>query len=182
MKVVTARAAIDKAERFNWSVYRKTIVLIIITAMMSFSVAWIIKGKAAQYGGARWAVQMWARAHGDKLLTKERSYMDMLKIPYYMLRPVDVPQFVVDIDFKSFQKLQEKREQALQRGLLVTGENDFVPAKIRHEGKTTKVKVRLKGDRLDHGGSLAVAGIAAGRPAHVPVDLERENPLGQLRG
>lgn len=150
MKVFTAQPARDKVARFNWSIYRWVIILVLIASMISFSVAWIIKGKTTQYGGARWAVQMWARAHGDKSLTKERSYIDMLKIPYYMLRPVDVPQFVVDIDFKSFQKLQEKREQALQRGLLVTDKNDFVPAKIRHEGKTTKVKVRLKGDRLDH--------------------------------
>ena len=150
MKVVTAQAGIDKVNKFNWSIYRKTMVLVLIASMISFSVAWVVKGKAAQYGGVRWAVQMWAREHGDKSLTEERSYLDILKIPYYMLRPADVPQFVVDIDFKSFQKLQEKRDQALQRGLLITGKDDFVPAKIRHNGKTTKVKVRLKGDLLDH--------------------------------
>ena len=30
--------------------------------------------------------------------------------------------------------------------MLITGEDDYVPAKIRHEGRTVKVKMRLKGD------------------------------------
>lgn len=150
MKVVTAQAGIDTAGRFNWSVYKRTIALVVIASIISFLVAWVVKGETAKLGGVRMVVQKWLHEHGDKALTNEQSYLDVVKIPYYMFRSVDVPQFVVDIDFKSFQKLLKKREQALQRGLLITGKNDFVPAKIRHEGKTTKVKIRLKGDLLDH--------------------------------
>ncbi|GMR01411.1 MAG: CotH kinase family protein [Gammaproteobacteria bacterium] len=150
MKVVIARSGIDRATRINWTAYRKTIVLMLIAATISFAVAWIIKSETAQYGGVKWAAREWMRSHGSAALTEERPYLDLLKIPYYALRPVDVPQLVIDIDFKSFQKLQKKRLQAIERGLLVTGKNDFVPAKIRHEGKTKKIKLRLKGDLLDH--------------------------------
>ena len=152
MKVVTAQAATNKVDRFKWPAFRWTIVLVLIACLLLFAVAWMIKGETvkSEHGGPKWAIQKLAHLYGDKSLTREQSYLDMLKIPYYMLKPLDLPQFVVDIDFKSFQKLQKKRRQALEKGLLVTGKNDFVPAKVRHEGKTTKVKVRLKGDLLDH--------------------------------
>ena len=150
MKVVTVQPAIDKLTRFSWSIFSRTIVLVLIASLISFTVAWVVKGEMAEYGGVRWAVQAWTHAHGNKALTREQSYLDMLKIPYYMLRPVDVPQLVVDINFKNFQKLQKKREQALERGLLITGKDDFVAAKIRHEGRTSRVKIRLKGDLPDH--------------------------------
>jgi hypothetical protein len=150
MKVVTVQPAIDKLTRFSWSIFSRTIVLVLIASLISFTVAWVVKGEMAEYGGVRWAVQAWTHAHGNKALTREQSYLDILKIPYYMLRPVDVPQLVVDINFKNFQKLQKKREQALERGLLITGKGDFVAAKIRHEGRTSRVKIRLKGDLLEH--------------------------------
>jgi len=62
------------------------------------------------------------------------------------IRGVDLPEVYIDIKFKHFRKLQEKRQESLQRGVLITTEGDYVPAKIRHEGRTVKVKIRLKGD------------------------------------
>ena len=62
------------------------------------------------------------------------------------VRGADLPEVYVDIKFKHFRKLQEKRKESLQRGVLITTEGDYVPAKIRHEGRTIKVKLRLKGD------------------------------------
>ena len=62
------------------------------------------------------------------------------------VRGADLPEVYVDIKFKHFRKLQEKRKESLQRGVLITTEGDYVPAKIRHEGRTIKVKIRLKGD------------------------------------
>ena len=58
----------------------------------------------------------------------------------------DLPDVYIDIKFKFLRKLQEKRKESLQRGVLITTEGDYVPAKIRHEGRTVKVKMRLKGD------------------------------------
>jgi hypothetical protein len=170
MKVITPRAAIDKVNHFNWPIYKQTIFLVLIASVISFIVAWILKGETAKNGGIRLTVSGWARAHGycyggrsssicrqasartdgEQLLTLDQSYLELLKIPYYLLNPVEVPQLVIDIDFKSFQKILKKREKAMKKGKLVTSKKDFVPAKIRHEGKSTKVKLRLKGDLLDH--------------------------------
>ncbi len=150
MKVAVAQPAIDKVDRHNGSWIKRAVVLVLMASFISFAVAWVIKGETAKRGGVRATVEQWAHARGNKALVSESSYLNLLKIPYYMLGPADVPQLVVDINFKNFQKLQSKREQAFAKGLLVTEKDDFVAAKIRHQGKTTKVKVRLKGDLLDH--------------------------------
>ena len=62
------------------------------------------------------------------------------------IRGADLPDVYIDIKFKFLRKLQEKRKESLQRGVLITTKDDYVPAKIRHEGRTVKVKMRLKGD------------------------------------
>ena len=56
----------------------------------------------------------------------------------------------IDIAHKHFQKLAYKREVARQIGLLESSDDDFVPAKIRHNGQSYDVKLRLKGDAVDH--------------------------------
>ncbi len=62
----------------------------------------------------------------------------------------DIPRIYIDIKYKYLQKIYAKRTQALKEGALVQGENDFVPAKIRSDDKEIKVKLRLKGDWVDH--------------------------------
>jgi hypothetical protein len=63
---------------------------------------------------------------------------------------LDIPQLVIDIPFKGMEKIQAKRQEALDIGKLVQGEDDFVKAEIRFEGRTLPVKLRLKGDFNDH--------------------------------
>jgi len=62
----------------------------------------------------------------------------------------DVPQISLDVKFKHFEQLRAKRDSALADGFLFQAEGDLVPAKIRHGNKTTKVRIRLKGDFTDH--------------------------------
>lgn len=64
--------------------------------------------------------------------------------------PIEVPKMVIDIKFKDYQKLEFKRHQALERKVLFTSSEDYVPAKIEFQGKKTKVRLRLKGDWTDH--------------------------------
>jgi len=56
----------------------------------------------------------------------------------------------IDIAHKHFQKLAYKRELAYRMGILESSDDDFVPASIRHNGETYDVKLRLKGDIVDH--------------------------------
>jgi hypothetical protein len=66
------------------------------------------------------------------------------------LRAGPIEQLQLDIGFRHFQKIVEKREQALRRSFLITSREDFVPATLRHRGRELRVRVRLKGDLTDH--------------------------------
>jgi uncharacterized protein YjbI with pentapeptide repeats len=56
----------------------------------------------------------------------------------------------LNINFKNFQKIQEKRQGAIEAGNLISSKEDFVGASIRVEGASMPCKVRLKGDLSDH--------------------------------
>ncbi|MGH7455235.1 MAG: hypothetical protein ACRENG_28020, partial [bacterium] len=59
-------------------------------------------------------------------------------------------RLIIDIKLDDFQKLAYKREIALATRILTAGDDDFVPAKIHYQDKTVDVKIRLKGDWVDH--------------------------------
>ena len=58
--------------------------------------------------------------------------------------------FSLEIENKDFHKITEKRKEALQTGLLVSEDDDWVKGKIRTQTKDLMVDLRLKGDWLDH--------------------------------
>jgi hypothetical protein len=63
----------------------------------------------------------------------------------------DAKRLVLDIKHENFQKLAYQRELALQRGVLISGgEDEYVPARLGYGEQSVKVKVRLKGDWVDH--------------------------------
>ena len=66
------------------------------------------------------------------------------------LNAPELPTIRIDMKYKHFNKIEERRQEALQRGLLLSTDEDFVPAEIQYEGRTIKVKMRLKGDLPDH--------------------------------
>ena len=67
-----------------------------------------------------------------------------------VLHRSDVPSVRIDIKFKHYEKIRRQRETALARGYLDAGGDDFVPARIRFQGRNIRVKLRLKGDLPDH--------------------------------
>jgi hypothetical protein len=61
-----------------------------------------------------------------------------------------LPNLKLEISFQGMQKLDTKRKDALDTGLLVSSEDDFVKAKISNLNENFDCKVRLKGDLADH--------------------------------
>ena len=55
-----------------------------------------------------------------------------------------------DISHKHFQRIAYKRDVAMMMGHLVVNEDDFVPASIRMNSQSIPIKLRLKGDLVDH--------------------------------
>ena len=93
-----------------------------------------------------------AYVYVEKKLNAFTVFSNAASIPYKFMRGLTAsPELlIIDIKHKDFQKLAYKRQNALDKGLLIAGSDDFVSAKIRHNDKTIKAKVRLKGDLLDH--------------------------------
>ncbi|MHC4873325.1 MAG: right-handed parallel beta-helix repeat-containing protein [Planctomycetota bacterium] len=57
----------------------------------------------------------------------------------------------IDMSFKNFLKIEKKRQEALERGILAASSEDYVSAKISMDGKEhVRVKMRIKGDWADH--------------------------------
>ncbi len=56
----------------------------------------------------------------------------------------------LDIKFKDLEKLRAKRQEAQDAGVLIASDDDFVAATIRHDGRSVRTRIRLKGDALDH--------------------------------
>jgi len=57
----------------------------------------------------------------------------------------------LDIPFDSLLRIEEKRTQALISGILLTADEDFVPARMHlNNGDPFNIKIRLKGDWTDH--------------------------------
>ena len=61
-----------------------------------------------------------------------------------------VPELSIDVKFREMRKIYAKREEALARGVLVQGDDDFVAGEIRYLDRTIPIKMRLKGDWIDH--------------------------------
>ena len=59
-------------------------------------------------------------------------------------------KLTIDIEEEDFKEIKEKRKEALGFGLLLTYDDDWVPAKIKYQGKEFKAEIRLKGDWVDH--------------------------------
>jgi len=98
------------------------------------------------------AVEFFARTLGyDAFLDRGANKIAALRaLLGNCFRDVDVPKIVLDIKFEHWENILAKRAKALATGGLVQEADDFVPASIRYADGTAKVKIRLKGDHLDH--------------------------------
>jgi len=61
-----------------------------------------------------------------------------------------LPTLLFDIGFEEYQAMVRLRAEALQDGILLQGAEDWHRAEIRFQGETIPVRVRLKGDWVDH--------------------------------
>ena len=92
-----------------------------------------------------------AWAHRDGHIYKARNYV--LSIQDRIKEQIvgrSLPTVFVDMKFKHVRKIEEKRAEALENGILISSDTDYVPATLGLGDKVVPVKMRLKGDRLDH--------------------------------
>ena len=65
------------------------------------------------------------------------------------IHPVEVPRLTIDIKFKHMRRLWHQRNEAIAIGQLEQGPDDYVPATIRLDDRSVRVRLRLKGDVLE---------------------------------
>jgi len=65
-------------------------------------------------------------------------------------RPSALQTLSIDIKFAALQKIKQSREVALKQGFISETEKQFISASLTHQGRRLAVKLRLKGDNLDH--------------------------------
>lgn len=62
-----------------------------------------------------------------------------------------LPTLYIDLPFESYQRLLEKRDEAIEIGVLNTTDDDFVAGQVQlQNGPKLDAKLRLKGDWTDH--------------------------------
>ncbi len=88
---------------------------------------------------------------------KEVVYFDDLTIRKLDSLPDSIPQYHFDpphldlqIKEKNYKKLEAKIQEAYRKGVLITNEDSWVKANLIDNKEKIPVKVRLKGDWLDH--------------------------------
>ena len=65
-------------------------------------------------------------------------------------RAVTPRSFNIDINFEDYQWLAFDRKRALDRGRIIQNERSYVPARLEFSDRVVPVKMRLKGDMVDH--------------------------------
>lgn len=69
----------------------------------------------------------------------------------YMKSYLSTPDsMTLDVNHRNFQKIEYTRRLALKRNTLYGLDNSYVDAKVRYNGDTIPVKIRLKGGMADH--------------------------------
>ena len=80
---------------------------------------------------------------------KNTSIFDLTK-NFVTASMLNQPSMQINIKFKDFSKLKLKRDQAIDEGYLIKGEDDYVKGEISYDGNNYPIRIRLKGDLTDH--------------------------------
>lgn len=80
-----------------------------------------------------------------------REAVDNISAEFRLYEANELETVFLDIPYDSLYTIQEKRDQALDTGILITDDEDFVPAALHLSGgEIIQIKLRLKGDWTDH--------------------------------
>ena len=96
---------------------------------------------------ARWGGQIYSY---DRSLAEKWSFVIGSYVRDQIEGIPDIPELYIDVPFKGMRRIYQKRDDALQRGNLIQGPDDFVNGSVRVDGRTVPIKLRLKGDWNDH--------------------------------
>jgi len=134
--------------------FKNKIALILMTIFIwSFLFAFFVHRRSDDLGLNEMAKAFNLRGRDFKHKTSE-SFKSVIFAPFRWMQAnlsdQGIPSFNIDIKFKDMQRLILKRDDAINSGILIKEDNDYVPGRIRFNNKNYKIKIRLKGDWIDH--------------------------------
>ncbi len=123
-----------------------TLAAAVVSALATFAatVRWLVPDPGHK-------IRQWSETRGHNAHRRGPLAKALGQAPRRMLRPApELPHLVIDVKFRHMQKIYGKRSEALESGILTAGGDDLVPASIRVAERTIPVRLRLKGDALEH--------------------------------
>lgn len=128
------------------------IALITAGTLIVLAIALLVLQPTAVQSGLRSLEVRWGNAfrQADPGLVDKWSIATGAYLRQFSGDIPELPEVVLDIPFAEMTKIYAKREEALARGILVQGEDDFVRGSMRFVGQTIPIDLRLKGDWNDH--------------------------------
>jgi len=135
---------------------------------------------AAVGGGGVWA---WCDGHAalDRFMIARGHHTiehttptarALLQMGPRWLAEAPAPRLDLDIAFKNVEKLRQMQRDALRKGHIDAAAKETVAADLTADGARSRVKLRLKGDNLDH---------VSGRRVSFRVEIERGPPVLGMR-
>ncbi len=122
----------------KWAQTRQGFVQLLLAASIGFVVA---------VGGG-----VWYKLQGWKIIEPpiRALFTEAEDTAQTVLETNDLPTLYFDIGFEEYQSMAWQRTDALERGILLLDDDDWMRARIRFLDETIPVRIRLKGDWIDH--------------------------------
>jgi len=87
---------------------------------------------------------------GDPSSTSIRSTWNTLQHQFNTNNVTELPTLTIDMDFEMYNQILAQRQEALDSGVFIGGDADFVPADITLDGETVRVHMRLQQGPASH--------------------------------
>jgi hypothetical protein len=151
MRISAQKRSIRKKNHHQKESVRRNIILSLILCMAFFAL-----GGLLYHYGIHTSLKLIVQGRFEEL--PEGSLRDSLEELRGMIRSEaaaysgnNLPTLYLDIPFENMQVIQQKRSEALQSGILLSSDEDYVSAWVRYnESAPIDVQIRLKGDWTDH--------------------------------
>lgn len=128
------------------------LILFLLVSVMGLSL-WPVAWNSSKYGiSVKDQVYGALRNRGYDVMQDTTPVSALLHVPTVLLRHAETPPKVfIDIEFEEFSKIFKIRNKAMHIGMHVReNKDDWVKANLRWGSEDVKVKLRLKGDSMDH--------------------------------
>ncbi|MCD6426309.1 MAG: hypothetical protein J7L35_12510, partial [Anaerolineales bacterium] len=126
----------------------KKIIFWQIPAALIFLIASFIFGYISN---PAWSIESAVQSIKKTLIKSDLAIVEDIRQEMGLYTSNGLATIFLDIPFDSLLSIEEKRTEALIAGILLTSDDDFVPADMHlNDGMSFPVKIRLKGDWTDH--------------------------------